>query len=404
MLFNLNDFLRSISKALDYVEVDLFGIHTNHSIRIALMALKIAKYLNLSNEEIFDVISFSMLHDNGISLKILHDGLSGSAREKQNLLEKMQTHCTIGEENICAFPFMTQPSDVIKYHHENYDGSGFFKLKASEIPLMAQIIHLADHLDLKFELHDLCHDALSKEKIAAYVLNQRGVLFSPEIADAFLSISSGALFWCALTDENVEKAVRLESPDFSMQYSYNEIRIMTKTFSKIIDSKSSFTELHSCGVAIKLENMLRFYHFDEDTSLQFLIAADLHDLGKLAISNEILDKPGALTQDEFEKIKRHPEISKLCLQEIKGFEKLTKWVYQHHEKLDGSGYPQGLFAIDLDFESRLLTCLDIYQALREKRPYRSALDHENAMKVLQEMADDGKLDRQIVIDMGNYFS
>ena len=92
------------------------------------------------------------------------------------------------------------------------------------------------------------------------------------------------------------------------------------------------------------------------------------------------------------------------MQDINGFEEITKWVAHHHEKLDGSGYPEGLKAKDLDFNSRLIACLDIYQALREERPYRKSMDHHNAMEILKSMADGGQLDISIVGDISTAFS
>lgn len=402
MIFDLNDFLRAISQALDFVEEDLFGVPTNHSKRIALIALRISQQMNMSNEEVFDIISMSMLHDNGASLNILHDGLSGSIKEKQSLLESMQEHCIIGEKNINSFPFLTIQANVIKYHHENYDGSGFFGMKNHEVPMMAQIIHLADQLDLNFDLKAMAGNILNREDVIAYVKEHKGTHFSPEVAEAFISLTSQVIFWWELTDEKIDHVLKQGAPCFSTEYTYREIREMTKTFSKIIDAKSEFTQLHSSGLADKLEKMAVYYQLNEDNTQQLLIAADLHDLGKLAVSNKILDKPGSLTQEEFAEVKKHPGVSEICIHEIKGFEAINRWIYQHHEKLDGSGYPRGLTGEALDFESRLLTCMDIYQALREERPYRVAMSHIAVLKVLQDMALNNLVDQQIVNDIDQY--
>ena len=150
--------------------------------------------------------------------------------------------------------------------------------------------------------------------------------------------------------------------------------------------------------------MAEFYKMNNIMLLKLLIATDLHDLGKLAVSNNILDKPSELSKEEFEEIKKHPKITKYCLQDINGFEEITKWASNHHEKLDGSGYPEGLIAKDLDFNSRLIACLDIYQALREERPYRKPMDHHKAMDLLMSMAEVGQLDHNIIDDINSVFS
>ena len=149
--------------------------------------------------------------------------------------------------------------------------------------------------------------------------------------------------------------------------------------------------------------MAKYYCFDTTTKYKLLIATDLHDIGKLAISNKILDKSGPLTYLEYEEIKKHPIISKHCLKGLNGFEEIATWIGNHHEKLDGSGYPENLTGNSLDFNSRLIACLDIYQALREKRPYRKAMSHLDTIKILFEMVNTGKLDGKIVEDIDFVF-
>lgn len=333
-------------------------------------------------------------------MKILHDNLQGTLKEKINLLESRKEHCLIGEDNLRNFPFLTNPRNIIKYHHEKYDGSGFFGLSKDEIPLLAQIIALADTLDLTFDLRNF----FNKEIVAEFVREQSSKLFTPGLSDVFLKISDKDEFWEALSDRFIDHSLKEVMPNFSHELDYYEIHVITKTLSKIIDAKSKFTQTHSSGLSKRLESMAEFYKMDTIMKLKLLIATDLHDLGKLAISNSILDKPSKLSKVEFEEIKKHPKITKLCLQDINGFEEITMWASNHHEKLDGSGYPDGLMAKDLDNNSRLIACLDIYQALREERPYRKPMDHLQAMEVLKSMVEVGQLDRSIVDDINSVFS
>lgn len=399
MDFNLNEFLGAVANTLDVIEITIFGMPTNHSKRIAFIAVKMAHELRLTQEEIFDLISLALLHDNGACMTILHGNLKATAKEKLNVIESVKEHCNIGEDNLTSFPFLTHPKNIIKYHHEQYDGSGFFGLSEDEIPLFAQIIALPDSLDRVFDLRNI----LNRELITAFVREHRNTFFSPLLSDVFLKIADQHGFWEALSDKNIDDSLKEVTPVFNVELSFNEIRTVTKTFSKIIDAKSRFTQEHSSGLSEKLEKMADFYKIDSIMTLKLLIASDLHDLGKLVISNDILDKPGKLTKEEFEEIKLHPKIARDCLKDIKAFEEITKWIYNHHEKLDGSGYPQGLVAKDLAFNSRLLTCLDIYQALREDRPYRQSMDHCQAMEVLNSMVEAGQLDHMIVDDINSVF-
>lgn len=400
MNFNLNAFLGAVANTLDTIEIEIFGMATNHSKRIAYISLKIASELQLTKEEIFDLASLAIMHDNGASMKILHDNLKGTVKEKINILESRKEHCSIGEDNLKSFPFLTNPQNIIRYHHEKYDGSGFFGLSKDEIPLLSQIISLSDTLDLAFDLRN----PVNKHIINAFVYDHRNMYFSYKLADAFLKISAEEEFWKALSDEGIDDNLKIVTPEFNNEVSYHEIHTITKTFSKIIDSKSEYTQTHSSGLSEKITKMAKFYKMDTTMTLKLVIATDLHDLGKLAISNKLLDKPGKLSKVEFEEIKKHPNVTKQCLKDINGFEEITKWASNHHEKLDGSGYPEGLKAKDLDFNSRLIACLDIYQALREERPYRKSMDHNNAMEILQSMADGGQLDINIVGDINTVFS
>ena len=401
MDFNLNELLRAIANTLDTVEIDIFGMPTNHSKRIAYLSVSIARELHLRDEEIFDLASLAIMHDNGASLKILHDNLSGTAKEKMGIMESRKEHCIIGDDNLKDFPFFTSPVNVILYHHEKYDGSGFFGRTAQEIPLFAQIIALADTLDLTFDLRE---GPQTKGKKEAFVHDHRNAFFSPVVANAFLKVSEHTELWHGLKDTNIDFSLRKAVPRFSNAMNYEDIRQLTKTLSRIIDAKSKYTHEHSAGLSVKIAIMADYYHIDSTTTHKLLIASDLHDLGKLIISNDILDRPGRLTEEEYNSIKRHPAIAKSCLENISGFEDIARWVGNHHEKLNGSGYPNGLFAKDLDFYSRLLTSLDVYQALTEERPYRSSMDHRNAIGVMQKMVDLGELDPQIVRDINSVFN
>jgi len=400
MNFNLNEFLRAVANALDTIEINIFGMPTNHSKRIAYISVKIARELQLADEEIFDLASLAIMHDNGASMKLLQDKLNGTTKEKINMIESRKEHCTLGEDNLKNFPFLTHPQNIIKYHHEKFDGTGFFGLSGDEIPLLAQIIALSDTLDLAFDMTK----TFNIEKITYFVCDHKGTFFSPLLADVFSNIAGHPGFWEDLSDEKISDSVKRAIPVFSHDLDFHDMRTITKTLSKIIDARSEFTQTHSSGLSEKLEKMTVFYQMDSIMTSKLLIASDLHDLGKLAVSNSILDNPGKLTKEEFEEIKKHPMITRLCLQGIRGFEEITKWAGNHHEKLDGSGYPGALTAKDLDFNSRLITCLDIYQALREERPYRKPMDHHEAMEILRGMAEAGQLDHRIVENIHTVFS
>ena len=401
MVFNLNEFLIAVSYALDFVEMDIFGVVTNHSKRVAYISIRIAEKMGLSKEQIFDIVSLSMLHDNGASEKILHDNLSGRKKNHLHSIESKQEHGIRGEENIKNYPFLTDVHNVIKYHHENYDGTGFFGIKGDHIPVMAQIIKLADTIELNSTLNEMYFE--DKQRVRLFVKLHENKMFAPELVDTFMEVSGTPYFWLDLRDEFINFSIRRNMPNFSMEMPLSQIHGITKVFSKIIDAKSKFTQEHSSNLSDRAAAMGEFYKKPADEINKLMIAADLHDIGKLAVDNSILDKSGRLDERELDVIKQHSYFTRLSLQEIKGFEDITEWASNHHEKLNGKGYPFGKAGSELDFNSRLIACLDIYQALMEERPYRMPMTHKQAVEILDEMAGDGMLDEKITSDIKRVF-
>ncbi|WDU84594.1 HD-GYP domain-containing protein [Caloramator sp. Dgby_cultured_2] len=121
------------------------------------------------------------------------------------------------------------------------------------------------------------------------------------------------------------------------------------------------------------------------------MAALLHDAGKLAIPNSILNKNGALDSREINIIKSHTYYTRLILSRVKGLEDITNWAANHHEKLDGSGYPLGLDKEGLSLEERIMAVCDIYEALTADRPYRKGLQKDKAISIIQSMVDKGEI-------------
>jgi HD-GYP domain-containing protein (c-di-GMP phosphodiesterase class II) len=187
MKFNLNELLMAVSKALDYVEMDILGVATGHSGRVAYLAVKMARALKFKDPQIFDLASLALLHDNGISEYHLHNMIQYQNQNSRITLESTKEHCIIGEENMKVFASFRGPKSIILYHHENYDGTGFFGLKGEEIPLCAQIIGLADNLDFTYKLNKT--DDGRRQKIMGYIHRNTGKLFSPVTTKAFLNAS-----------------------------------------------------------------------------------------------------------------------------------------------------------------------------------------------------------------------
>jgi putative nucleotidyltransferase with HDIG domain len=133
------------------------------------------------------------------------------------------------------------------------------------------------------------------------------------------------------------------------------------------------------------------------TLRQLAVGGLLHDIGKLAVPERILRKPGKLTDEEFGEIKRHPGAGLDLLRELGGFSPIVhRLVHEHHERLDGSGYPRGISGVEIGIEPRILAVCDVWDAVTSDRVYRGAWDRETAMALLRQDSMRGKLDPKCV--------
>jgi HD-GYP domain-containing protein (c-di-GMP phosphodiesterase class II) len=405
--------LESFSLALDFVESDYLKINLHHSRRVAYISLNIAKAMGLSQDEQKDLFALSLLHDNGLAYagSILKEDITVNENyskeiQRDNLIlaeelfkkyELMPEHCREGEKNLRLLPLSKHYENVIMYHHESYNGTGIFKIAGDDIPLFSQIIRLSDVLDISFDLTKI--EAKGRRAVIQSVIDNKNKIFSPDAADAFLSFSHKERFWADLSFYNIAETLNRMSPKIYYEFSWDDVIHISETMMNIIDSKSKFTYRHSKGITEKIDLMSEYYNFDKEKKLKMHIAANLHDLGKLNVPNSILEKPGRLDESEFYIVKRHPYYTKLALDKIPNFEDISNWAANHHEKLNGEGYPENLIDKELDFESKLMAVIDIYQALTEERPYRPVLSHKKAMGFIFNMANENLIDKDIAKDV-----
>lgn len=386
----LGDLISQISIALDAVEADLLNATRFHSKRVGVLCIQMGKYLGYTNERLFSLAGSGLLHDNALTEYILSE-YSMNDREI-NLL----THCRIGQNNAGFFPFPSEIDDFILYHHESADGSGAFGKKEHEFPEEAGLIALADQIDVQFSLNKINRSGL--EKVRDMIQREAGRKFLPKASEAALAVLDDALLE-RLCDNLIFDTLKMELPEVNLVLSDREILRLSGIIAKIIDYKSLFTGEHSTQIANKAWYMSGIYGYSDSLRSRVYLAAALHDIGKLFIPTAILEKPGSLTDDEYEIIKSHALSTWEVLHSVRGFESIAIWASSHHEKLDGRGYPFGKRDSDLDFISRLLACLDIYQAVREKRPYHAFRSHEDTMNILYDMAKSGYIDLGITRDL-----
>jgi HD-GYP domain-containing protein (c-di-GMP phosphodiesterase class II) len=389
MKIRMDELFKAIAVALEIVECELLGASTNHGKRIAALCSLMGRKLGMDEEAIKALTSCALFHDNALTEYIQYQHLNVEREINFKL------HCEYGQRNIDMIPFNTDVSGFILYHHEQADGCGPFGKKEGEFPLGAELIAIADMIDVNHHLQRLSPKDLPslRDEIAA----QSGKCYTKTATDAMLAVLDADTLM-SLSDENIKETTAHLLPVWCANVDGEAGIRLAELVSRIIDNKSSFTRKHTVQIANRAWLMSGYYGFDHIKRAMVYLAASLHDIGKLATPNEILDKPGRLTDSEFIIIKDHVKRTYDLLSGITGLEQICRWASSHHEKLDGSGYPFGKNADELDFVDRLLVCTDIYQAVCEERPYHPGRSHEDTMPILWDMAEKGFIDGGIVKD------
>ncbi len=265
---------------------------------------------------------------------------------------------------------------------ERWDGSGLPNGKRGEqIPFLARLCSVAQTLDAFATENDI-------EAALRLLRSRRGTWFDPELVRAAQQLHTSGRLWAHCQPRDVEstrtEVLRLD-PGLSTPLTPEYVDRICEAFGNLVDAKSPFTYHHSVGVtdvAVAIATQLGL--MPERISL-VRRAAFLHDIGKLAVPNRILDKPGRLDAREWSTVMRHPHISGSILQRVGAFRELASLAAEHHERLDGSGYPFGLKAEQISLESRVIALADCYAAMAEDRPYRKGLD---ARDILAEIGQD----------------
>jgi len=386
----IDSLIKSIATALDIVEGALLGASTNHGKRIAVLCAKMGKALEKNPEEITALAICALLHDNALTEYIL------SERKGGNHDPAMKKHCEYGQRNVDALHFKTNVKNFILYHHEKANGTGPFGIREGEGPLEAELITIADSIDAAHHLQRLKPENLPT--IRSMIVEETGKKYGKIAAKTMLEILDLPTI-LSLKDNVIKQTASEALFPWTEDIQTETIFGLAGFIASIIDYKSVFTQKHSTQIANKAWFMGKYYKYEPQELAELYLAAALHDLGKLAVPSDILEKPGKLSEEEFGIIKEHVRLTWELLSDIEGFETICRWASNHHEKLDGSGYPFGKKAPELDFNSRLLACLDLYQAISEERPYHPGRSHGDTIRILYEMAGMGKIDGDITKDL-----
>jgi HD-GYP domain-containing protein (c-di-GMP phosphodiesterase class II) len=422
-LLNFSQILSSLSYALDLTS----GYSMGHAQRTCLIGMRIAHELQLPEKSKTDLYFALLLKDSGCSSNAarMYEIFGGdeirsktlsrvtdwnnlaevvkyvaavslpkhsllarasrmlkvAAKSKGTTDELSHARCNRGAQIALSLGMGHGSAACIGSLEERWDGTGSPNhLQGDAIPLLSRIASVAQNLEVFWKTFDL--------EIAFDVINKRsGRWFDPELVKVVDSFRDDRLFWHRLSYDPASALREFECEAAVHQATDDRIDNVCSAFAEIVDAKSPFTGAHSfrvCKYSVEIAEDMGF----EGARLTTLRRASLlHDVGKLGVSNAILDKPDKLDRDEWAAVRKHPYYSAQILGQIDGFARLAEIAGAHHERLDGKGYFQGLTAEQLDLDMRIVAVADVFDALAAKRPYRDAMPMDKVFAILDKDAD-----------------
>jgi putative nucleotidyltransferase with HDIG domain len=415
----LSNVLAGLSYALDLTE----GQREGHAIRSCLIGMRIAKELQLPSEQQSALFYALLMKDLGCSsnaarfavlfgaddqrvkadlkttdwpraieafrfvarnvapgqfwLKRTFQLLGVLARGADGARDVVLTRCERGADIARMLGFTDDTVQAIRALDEHWDGAGQpYGLKSEQIPLLARILNLAQTAEvfLTSDGVDTAYDI---------AVARSGSWFDPAIVSAFRSFRGESEFWQALGERNLHAQVALVEPtDRILVADDGRLDRIAEAFALVIDAKSPWTFQHSRGVAATSVAIAEVMGYPDEQVREIRRAALLHDIGKLGVSSLILDKPAALTDEEFRAMRRHATATREILNRTGCFKHLATAAASHHERLDGHGYDLGLGRSELPMLTRVLCTSDVCDALRASRPYRPAMPVERVLDIM----------------------
>ncbi|TCK05268.1 HD-GYP domain-containing protein [Phorcysia thermohydrogeniphila] len=395
---DISKFLLAVSSMSGLVD----PILNNHNYRVAFISYSIAREISFSSDFLYNILVSGLLHDIGLLLVSTQEDIAFvKAVELERDKRRMHLHAEIGYELLRHFPYFSKIAKIIRYHH--YSCHEIVRIKA---PFSSLILHLADRIDTVIygRIEKLGREnpyasiSSIRTLIEEYLLKFSGRVFNPKLVEIFLTkISPKDSFWFELLNENcLKESLEELLRSFSQKLPFEAFYDLSKMLAYLIDFKSPFTATHSSGVAQTALSLATLFNFTSPDLKKIEVAGLLHDIGKIAVPKEILEKPGRLTPEEYSIMKSHVFFSYRIISKLAIDTNIVEWAAYHHETLDGSGYPFRLNANDLSLGSRIMAVADVFTALMEDRPYKKGLSGKETVAIIEKMVEEGKLDRTVV--------
>lgn len=288
------------------------------------------------------------------------------------------SRCERGADIARRLRFSESTAQGIYSLDEHWDGSGKpHSLQGDAIPLFSRIALLC-------QVAEIFHANGGPASAIAEIQARSGSWFDPAIATAFGAVSADPGFWGKLESPALERQL-LASAGTDRTFTVDEDYLddIAAAFGAVVDAKSPYTGGHSSRVAHYADRVAETIGYEPSRRRWLRRGALLHDIGKLGVSNSILDKPAKLDKDEWALMQAHAGNTGSILSRISAFEDLAPLAAAHHERLDGTGYPLGLQSQEISIETRVITVCDFFDALTADRPYRVAMAVPEAMAIIE---------------------
>jgi HD-GYP domain-containing protein (c-di-GMP phosphodiesterase class II) len=416
----LSELISALSHALDITE----GQPEGHCVRCCWIGMHIGRRLGLNDDELWNLYYTLLLKDLGCSSnaaricelyltddlsfkrdfktvgdslpKVLqfvlsHTGLKAGLAERfrsvmtimrdgeQLATELIATRCQRGAEIARLLRFPESVSAGIYSLDEHFNGEG------KPVGLAGEAIPLASRIALLAQVIDVFHTAGGPSAALDEIRLRAGRWFDPALVEVFETVANEDSFWTMLASPEVMTAVlALEPASHVVALDDDYLDDIAAAFGQVVDSKSPYTSGHSARVALYTDLIAEALGLSAERRRWLKRGALLHDVGKLGVSNSVLDKPGKLDADEWAAVQAHAAYTEAILSRIAAFAELARVAAAHHERLDGKGYPRGLMADDICLETRIITTADIFDAITAERPYRGAVPIPKTLEMMAE--------------------
>jgi len=392
MAVPLFDLATCISDTVDLMSPEV----ANHHMRVAYIAWSLAGELGWERQPRTDLLMAGLFHDVG-----------GFSQEERVRLSEFEVHAPhqharVGQRLLECFPPFDAVARLVRFHHVPWgDGAGV-EFEGQPVPEASLLLHLADraavllrpdHPPLR-QIRDI------RDKLRGLAPKQ----FIPQHVEAFCSLAGRDYFWIDVVSPGLNAVLRRRTQMGNLRLDLDTLEQFAGILRRMIDFRSRFTSTHSSGVAATAAALARMAGFDERECRLMLLAGHLHDVGKLAIPQEILQKPARLDEDEYDVMRSHVYHTYRILEPVAELDVVRTWGALHQECLDGSGYPFRLKGEALPLGSRVMAVADVFTALTEDRPYRAGLGERDSASIMERLATLGKVDGELIALMRRNFA